>query len=393
MKTPFSYSKLHNHVASLLFKRAVIYGLYRSTMPARGKALIYHKTDSLTPGYIQDYVHTNHWEITCQVNILNQLGYAVDVIDRSVSPTFTPSDTYDIFIGSGADDSGRHYARFAKSLSRAVKILYAACAEPTQRNEAVRQRYANFQQRTGHRLTQRRLVQHVHMDESMAYTDYVLYAGNEVTLRTFSAYQKPFYRLHLSTAPNLTLNYAAIAQKSSREWLFFAGNGNILKGLDLALEVFAAQPTVKLTVCTTLEDDFLDYYRPLLAKAKNIEIKGYVRVGSALFKELTNRSAFIISPSASEGQSTSVTSCMRRGLIPVITPATGIDVGEFGWLLHEPSIEALQQLVTICANTPALEVRRRSMQSYLASLNYTQAGYFNSFTRALLDILAHADRL
>ena len=67
--------------------------------------------------------HTNFWEVKELVYILNSKGYVVDIIDREVND-FTPDNIYNLFIGYGSGNSGKHFYKYAKKLSNAKKVLF-----------------------------------------------------------------------------------------------------------------------------------------------------------------------------------------------------------------------------------------------------------------------------
>lgn len=388
-----SYTKLHNYAVGKLFKRTFKRNIAKHCRNPIGRALVYHKTDSLSPGYIHDYSHTNLWEIACLVKSLNRLGFIVDAVDRSIPPSFLPENIYDLFIGIGTDDSGRHFSRFAKHLSRAVTILYAASSSPNLRNENIKKRYHQFEARNHHRLSPRRLVQHINFPDNINSTDYIFCVGNNYTTNTFRPHNKPIYKLWLSSAPHLSIDQAAIHNKQPDKWMFFAGSGNILKGLDLVIEAFVLLPQLSIHICTRLEPDFLSYYRPLLNKSNNIHIEGFVDVKSKRFQKLTSRCGFVILPSCTEGTATSVTACMRRGLIPVVTKETGVDVDSFGFIIKSLSVPQLASQIADLSGQTSEEFRQRIIASHLASWQYTQQSYEHSLFKALLHILTHNPKL
>lgn len=390
MLTALSPATIYNHLLLTLAKKTVILN-YRKYCPHRlGHALLYYKTDSLTPGYWHEYLHTNHWEIAEKVRVLNQFGYWVDIIDRGASTNWLPEDKYRIFIGIGIDGSGHHYLRLAKRVPSAIKILYATSSNPDQRNQFVRQRYTDFQQRTGFTMPIYRTAENIDTGQTAQITDHIICVGNHVTNHTFKSFHRPIHKIYLSTSPRLILDPAAYYQKQPSNFLFLAGAGNILKGLDLLLEAFARLPHLNLYVCTALEDKFARHYRPLLAQAPNIHIENFVRIHSQRFRHLTNICGYSILPSCTEGCATSVTSSMRRGLVPVVTRQCGIDVDSYGHYIDDLSIPGLADQVSRLSDVKTTELREHVALSYQASAQYTQHAFSVSFTRALLNILKSA---
>ena len=75
---------------------------------------------------------------------------------------------------------------------------------------------------------------------------------------------------------------------------------------------------------------------------------------------------------------------MRRGVIPITTRETGVDVGNYGINIDTPSVDAIRSLVLRLKNTPREEMQRRVVDTYLASMEYTPERFVRSFEAALL---------
>ncbi len=393
MKEPFKWSKVQNYLSARLFKKVFVRNLHDRAQKKAGHALLYHKTDCLAPGFLDTYIHTNNWEIRATVRILNRLGYWVDVIDRRIDDAFVPPDAYDLFIGLGVDDSGRHYSRYAAALSRAIRILYATNADPAVGNANILKRQIQFQERHSTQLPATRLTKNIDLRAAMNVTDYIFSVGNDYANDTLRRYGKDLYKIYLSTAPHLTFTRQALVAKRKDHWLFFAGDGNFKKGLDLVFEAFAKIPRVHLYVCTTLEPAFRRHYQPLIKQTPNIHLEPTMRMGGARFNQLTDRCGFTILPSATEGTPTSLTSCLRRGLIPVVTREAGLDIGDFGFLLPSVAIDDLAGSIKDIAGVTDADFRRRIIAAYRNSFHYTQQAFEASFSAALLDVLQREGKI
>lgn len=381
-----SPSSIYNHILLSLTKKSVILN-FRHYCPHRlGYALLYYKTASLTPGYWHDYAHTNFWEIQELVKILNQLGFWVDIVDRGAPTSWLPKDKYRLFVGIGIDGSGHHYLRLADHVPSAIKVLYATSSSPHQRNQAIEQRYRDFSNRTGVSLPTYRTVQ-VDINRTAAITNHIICVGNSVTKATFDSFNRPLQKIYLSTSPRLYFDTPAFYLKQPDHFFFFAGSGNILKGLDLLLETFTQLPHLHLFVATVLEPEFTGHYGALLSRSPNIHILNFMQIASRRFYDITSRCAYVILPSCTEGCATSVTSCMRRGLVPVVTRQCGIDVDDFGFYIDDLSITGLSALVTRLASLPTDMLHERIAASYQSSCQFTQTAFSASFTHALLNIL------
>lgn len=339
------------------------------------KALLYYKSDAFTkPKLAEDYAHTNYWESVEIANILNRLGYIVDIIDRTATK-FDLKDEYELFIGIGAGDSGKYFPDIAKQIPSAIKIMYALGPEPKQSNTWVYLRYGYHAVRNGFdeiNLKPRRMINELNIDEVMKYTDAIITCGNKYIQDTYSRFNKPIYRVYLSSHPELEIG------KTGDSFLYFGGNGNIVKGLDLAIEAFTGT-NLELYICAPDEPE----YKPKLPP--NIHWIGFIPVGGAKFNEVTSKCGYVILPSCSEACATSVTTCMRRGLIPIVTKEVGLDIGNFGYLI-EPDVYKIRDKVKEIANSHPWEKKRRINDTYKESFNYTQENFTKTFTQAICKI-------
>ncbi|MBP9762647.1 glycosyltransferase family 4 protein [Patescibacteria group bacterium] len=382
-------------------KQVIVYNYTKGcrTTPKK-KALLYYKTDVFYDRTLANrYVHTNNWEIICIAQCLNQLGFAVDIIDRTVTPQqleTLPYPSYDLFFGIGAGDSGRYFARIAEKVPQALKIFYAAGPDPDISNEWTLNRYKEFFKRhpeVSH-ISPRRTIEQVKIQESMKVTDVIFSIGNDYTSATYDQYKKPIHRIRPSSSPALSMSIEDIASRNPKHFLYFGGNGNIVKGLDLVVEAFAKLPDCKLFICGPDEDEFEQVYQLRTGKHPNIERFGFVQVGGEAFQKLTADCAFILLPSCSEGIATSVTTCLRRGLIPIVTRETGIDTETFGFLIDDPyDQEALIKQIREAASLSKAELATRMAHAYINSLQYTQGQFEQDMTRALVSSLEAAKRL
>ncbi|MDA2921961.1 glycosyltransferase [Patescibacteria group bacterium AH-259-L07] len=378
------------------FKKEVVYNYKKYCKKKLGHALLYYKTDPFLFGGqgVNQYKHTNDWEILEITRILNKLGFWVDIVDRNINiSTFTPQDKYDIFIGIGSGNSGKYYPDIAAQLNRAIKIFYATGPEPTLSNELIHKRYEYFYKRHPDKKVQlRRTIDKVDIHRAMELTDAIFCIGNEFAINSYNKFQKPIYRIYPSSSPQITVDISQLRERSPQKFLYFGGHGNIVKGLDLVIEAFADLPNLELYICASEhEHDFNAVYKDILARSSNIYSVGFIPVGDKIFNEITAKCGYIIFPSCSEGAATSVTTCMRRGLVPVVTYESGIDLNDFGYLIKDIHIEQLKTQVQKLSKESKSDLTKKSIKSYLASFNYTQAKFSESLEKALIDVLVNKD--
>lgn len=118
---------------------------------------------------------------------------------------------------------------------------------------------------------------------------------------------------------------------AKNHFLWFGSLGLIHKGLDLLLEVFKDLPNLNLHVCRPIDNEpkFKAIYYKELYNTKNIHTYGYQNIQSKSFKDIISKCAFIIFPSCSEGESSSIINVLLYGLIPIVTNTEGIKIKDF----------------------------------------------------------------
>jgi hypothetical protein len=359
-----------------------------------GHALLYYKTDPFVASFVaREYTHTNNWEILEMTRILNRLGFWVDVYGREITSKDVEQikDKYDIFIGIGAGNSGKHYADIAQKLSRAKKILLALGPEPQKSNELIKERYDYFFKRHPKAsVTVRRMITEVDMEEAARHTDAFFLGGSTFTKDTYAKFRKPFYKFYCSSSPEIEASYDQFLRRDRRKFVYFGGNGNIVKGLDIVIDAFLGLPELELYICAPdWEKDFNQVYRESLKNAKNIHFLGFIRVAGKTFNKITSESGSVIFLSCSEGAANSVVACMKRGLVPIVNYASGIDdVEKFGILVDEVSVENVRKMALEASQMSEEAFLQKSLLSYFRSFEYSQARFSENFERALLEVLS-----
>ncbi len=375
-----------------LFRKKIIRNFNKYCLTKQGHALLYYKTDFFTlNGVLEDRSHTNEWESYEIARVFNYLGFWVDIVGTTVSKKDIDSleNKYDVFFGIGAGDSGKYFIDIAKKLTDAKKILYALGPEPDLSNKITKARHDLFLRRhPGAEVIVRRLIKEVEIDETMKYVDSIVTNCNKWGMEGYKKFNKPIERIWLSSFPTLRSSFYDILNKDQKKFLYFGGNGNITKGLDLVIEAFSKTPDLELYIgAPKTEEDFNRVINPILENSPNIHFIGFMDVKSKQFKDISSKSAYVILPSSSEGCATSVTTCMRKALIPIVTKEAGVDVGDFGYLIESIDIEEIIKQIRIISELDRNQFISKSISSYIESQKYTRSNFSNALEVALFNIL------
>jgi hypothetical protein len=353
------------------------------------KAAVYYKVEPFYTN-VGSYTHTNNWEILQSIKILNEKGYAVDLIDRG-NHDWTPNKTYDLFLGLGVGNTGKNFVRHANISGAKKKVLLSMGPQPDVSNELVLERYKMFKERTGYNAPPMRTVAQVTGEEFIKIADtadFIFNIGEKDTCsyNSFLKYGKPVLNFLPSVSPLLHFNPEWLQTRDINSFLCFAGNGFICKGVDLLVESFLDNPSKTLHICgPNTEAAFFNYYGEKINSAPNIFYHGFVKPGGESFNQLSSKCSFVIFHSAAEGCCTSVATAIKAGLVPVINPWTGINVTDEGISMKEGGdiIKTITESVNKVSVINAGQYKQFLEKTLEKSKLFSQDSFTKTYTEAL----------
>lgn len=329
-------------------------------------------------------LHSNVRDARALVGVLASRGYKVDVLDHS-SPIWPDVLDYDLIVGFGlcVENTLAHSNR-----PRVIGYLQTAPPDVSHDGEVQAFRRAtelgldvDGLPRRDHGL---KLFRTVHQSDALfaAASPWALQRWKEV---------RPDVR---AIAPSLSVanSFAGNVDRLEEGHIWFGSSGLLHKGLDIAVAAMAtADPAIRrvLHVCgvSPAETRLLD---SIAAMYPGVQIVNHGRVDphSDAMRQLMRRVRFVCLPSASEGCSTGVLTCMAYGCIPIVSiPA---DTGFPGSIVaRDLSVDAFRVAVRIAADLSLEERRTVSAEASLYALSKHGDGAFeDSFSRAMDGLLA-----
>jgi len=268
--------------------------------------------------------HANWWRAREIVRILDSLGYNVDVISSGDSSTIPPRQ-YDLVFDASSNIP--RLAPFQKPDTRYVLLLtgsYYGWSGPAEAH-----RILDFERRHGIPYRPRYGGQpKILMDKSIAMADLSLLVGNQVTLETYPDWARS--RMKTVHMPTSEITHRKRYESKTGTFLYYSSARNVLKGLDLILDAFERHPEWTLNVVGPVEStepDFLLAY-PDFRKRKNVRVFGTLDASSVRFSRILDESDAILFPSCSEGASSSVLTCCRGGIYPILSRNSGVSLPE-----------------------------------------------------------------
>ncbi len=318
---------------------------------------------------------------------LHRLGFTVDIV-RFDDTAFLPQRSYDLFVGH----AGVNFRQLADQLAPATPAVYFAASTQWEFfNAQEAARHAALAARRGVDLPPDRQVE---ASEEWALTraDGIIALGNGFAAETYARYPA-VYTLHNAAFDETRSLPTKHYEEARRHFCFFAGGGNVHKGLDVLLEAFA-ESDAHLHVATYLEPAFAKIYERELTRCPNIHALGWVRLRSRQFYDLMAHCAYAVLPSCSEGSPGSVVECMYHGLIPVVSREATLDTDDFGVMLESCEPTALARTVReLTALAPETVTARSARTLEVARTAYSATAFVDNMTAALAAILdRHAAR-
>jgi glycosyltransferase involved in cell wall biosynthesis len=337
----------------------------RPTGAPKGNALLAYIIDPFLAGEddLIPRVHTHFAESLLIARVLLDSGYCVDVIDYR-DPDFEPQKDYALFVSARTNLE----AIAARLNDDCTIIAHLDTAHFLFNDSAAFARLLDLQRRRNVTVFETRFVE---QNRAIEVADYGVVLGNDFTLGTYEYAGKPMFRLSVPTPQQYPMDERKDYEESRTRFLWFGGDALVHKGLDLVLEAFTEMPELELVVCGPIdrENDFRNEFSKELYHTPNIETLGWMDVGSAAFLEVARRCVAFVYPSCSEGQAGAAVTCMKAGLIPIVSYESGVDVHDSGCLLAECSVSEIKDRVRGVAALPPEELRSRAERTWRRALH------------------------
>ena len=351
----------------------------RPAGPARGAVLFSYILDPFVqrPGAAIPTWHTHFWESHRMALSFVERGFQVDAISWT-NRRFLPELDYDFVV-----DVRLNLERLAPFLPPGcVKVAHLDTAHHLVNNGAQRVRLEQLAARRGCRLAATKLMPE---NRAIETADCATLLGNRFTRETYAFAGKPLHRIPISTTVLHPWPVDKDFDRARHGFLWLGSGGLVHKGLDLVLEAFASMPDQRLIVCGPIrrERDFERCYFRELYETPNIRTLGWVDVGGAAFRDLAAGCLGVVYPSCSEGGGGSVVASMHAGLVPVVSYEASVDVADdFGVLLLESSVAAIQQAVRRLSSRPAAELEGMARRAWtFARERHTRDAFAAAYQR------------
>ena len=203
---------------------------------------------------------------------LNELGYVVDVVNYDNTTAQLPQRYYDLLIQHGAVN----YDYVKAALKPGGVLIYFSSGSYWKfHNDSETKRFQNLARRTKSTLSPDRLIE-LSEEQVNSEANGIIALGNAGVRATYKKFSSVF-SLNLACYPDAHFDtFKKDHARSRSNFLFFAGGGNVHKGLDLVVEAFT-QLDQHLYIVTHIEDGFRQVYREQLS-SPNIHVIGSLQM-------------------------------------------------------------------------------------------------------------------
>lgn len=271
--------------------------------------------------------HINSSEVVWMAEVINELGYIVDVCDDKYPPL--DYKKYHLIIGTGLNFD--HY--LSKGGLGATRIFYSPGMHEDFQNQKTLRQLQRFKDRRGAVLKES--VRYVSDTRSPVFksADSLIVMGNKKCQQSFA----PSFSETICTVPapylcsgEIASNFNRKSSQTKNSFLWIGGAGKIHKGLDLCIEVIGDMPHAQLHICGSFkgEERFVEHYKKELSLS-NIHLYGSLDYNSDEFNRVLKKTSAVLSPTASEGGAPAVVSAIGNGaLFPIISSNTCLDIPE-----------------------------------------------------------------
>jgi glycosyltransferase involved in cell wall biosynthesis len=324
------------------------------------------------------------WHTFVVAQILNRLGYVVDIINWD-DASFRPRRRYELFFAHGGILSERIMHLLPPP---ALRIYWTSAAYWRHQNEEELKRLQGVVSRRGVLLPAVRYAL-LSEDEALAMADGVIGLGNQLTRETYREFPNVVMVNNMARPVDDFVFDEKDFVSARNHFLYYAGAGAVHKGLDLLLEAFSKSSREHLWIAGPVEPEFKELYRRELLDLPNIHYLGVIRPRGAEFMGLMSRCCYVIFPSCGEGQPHAVVECMAYGLIPVVSLHSSIEVGDFGVLIEPCTIDHITELVTSLSEWEPEQCQPLSVRArQVVAEEYSEERFTERVTDALKAILA-----
>ncbi len=328
-----------------------------------------------------NHYHQNLWQVKKMPQIISKFGYNVDVIDYK-NTQVKLNKKYDLVIDIFPGYNQSYTGMLNKN---ATLIGYFTGSNHNFANNAELDRIENLYCRRGVRVSPKRIASHLKQTE-LDKCKASFFLGNNYNWQTYKEFDMPqVYFIKNNGYDFLIDKFNNFEKKNQKQFLFWASKGQVHKGLDILLEIFAKHQDLELFICSRFDKEpyFVKVYKREIYSLPNIYPIGFISIESNKFKQIAQKCGYMVLPSCSEANAGSVLTAKSAGIIPLVSRESGFDESE---VIHFPnnSIDMIEKYILDYSQKDLRWVKNTAKQMQLhIKKRYSMRAWEKSFEMAL----------
>ena len=316
-------------------------------------------------------MHQNYRQSIQIAHSLADQGFRVDVLDFE-DEQLPISEAYDVVL-SHRLSMRKLEAAFSEKTKR---IFFGSGFSPEAYERNLVERIAALEQRKGQAIhCSYRLNDRLKDPQP---SDLLIGFGNEFNRKIWTESFPGEVELFANYAFPHLLEGETSPLSPGKDFLFLGNKKQIMKGLDLLLDVFRELPNTHLHICAQVakEKEFAELYKKELTQTANIHYWGWVDHRSKKFRDIVSQCRFSLLPSCAEGSVGSALNAMATGLIPVLSQECGVDVEDAGFLLPDCRMDTIREHIEKLSSLTSAEIQlRRERLRVLVESRYSERAF------------------
>lgn len=372
------------HINKLIQRNLFLRNIGKRNDCNQPKVLICYLTEPLFESEDKSVEHPKNFQMMQLLTYFIDKSYCVDICNYVNGDIFRDATlSYDVIIGQGPS-----YDIAINQLHHRCSILFLTENNPELVNLNYNERIKYFQERHPF-LNYKKSIKRtgVFNISSIQDSNAILAINSRYSAESLKRYCDNVYPITVNSIGNSHMieNNSAIV-RNKRNFVWLGSVGFIHKGLDILLDVFRALPEYTLNVYGVPKSE-MGLWNKL--KSKNTHLHPYIDVTSERFiEEVVKQNTFVISLSCSEGIQTGIATCMRCGLIPIVTKDCGYDEHESIIILKDYHVEyIIKELRKIAALDDYILREKSYLAQSFSNYKYTNEQFLIELHSALNNIL------
>lgn len=336
-------------------------------------------------------VHAAYAHINQIIHTFIEMGYCIDVCFANDVQQYNrlSKKNYDIVFGFG--DA---FKQACKDNTRALKISFIMENHPDVVSQKYSDRIRYFKSRHPHIDISSSIVRSGFFDaDQFKLSDAGILMSSRYNSLNFIELRDKILLINSNSIFNK--NYKFVPEEvlksissSRRNFLWFGSVGLIHKGLDIVIDAFKELPDLCLNVYGLDKKEYGLFEK---LKADNTYNKKRINVLSDEFiTDVVKKHNFMILDSCSEGMSTSVSTCMAHGIIPIVSKECGFDEASCIIQLEDNSVNGVIEAIrhTFEMTDDMILAMREECYNY-ARRNFSLECFDKQFKKELKEILVN----